>query len=95
MGIYMGVRKVWPFKCLNSENGPLIYFLFFFFKKKGVYTWRRSKGGGGYSGAHPYYVIHRELPPENAVRGDQKLRKRSPYNASLKFSKTYFKHVKY
>ena len=50
MGIYMGVRKVWPFKCLNSENGPLIYFLFF--KKKGVYTWRRSKRGGGGIRAH-------------------------------------------
>ena len=46
---------------------------------------------GGYSGAHPYYVIHRELPPENVVRGDQKLCKRSPYNASLKLSKAYVK----
>ena len=28
MGIYMGVRKVWPFKCQKSENGPFIYFLY-------------------------------------------------------------------
>ena len=90
MGIYMGVRKVWPFKCQNSENGPLIYFLFFL-EKGGLYL-AALKRRGGYSGAHPYYVIHRELLPENVVRGDQKLCKRSPYNASLKFSKTYVKY---
>ena len=45
MGIYMGVRKVWPFKCQNSENGPLIYFLFF--KKKGFIPGGAEKGGGG------------------------------------------------
>ena len=28
MGIYMGVRKVWPFKCQTSENGQFIYFLY-------------------------------------------------------------------
>ena len=61
MGIYIGVRKVWPFKCQNSENGPLIYF--FFLKKRGFIPGGAEKGGGGYSGAHPYYVIHRELPP--------------------------------
>ena len=45
MGLYMGVRKVWPFKCQNSDNGPFIYFFFSFFKaviylaalKKGVF----------------------------------------------------------
>ena len=40
MGIYMEFRKVWPFKCQNSENGTFII-LFFFKKKEGVYTWRR------------------------------------------------------
>ena len=57
MGIYMGVRKVWPFKCQNSENGPFIYF---FIKSGGLYL-AALKRGGGCSGAHPYYVIHREL----------------------------------
>ena len=63
----------------------------FFIKKKGG----GIPGGaekGGYSGAHPYYVLYRELPPENVVRGDQKLCKRSPYNDSLKLSKTYVKY---
>ena len=86
MGIYMEFRKVWPFKCQNLENGTFII-LSFFKKKRGFIPGGAEKGG--YSGAHPYYVIHRELPPENVVRGDQKLCKRSPYNASLKLSKTY------
>ena len=62
-------------------------------KKGGLYLAALKKGG--YSGAYPYYVLHRELPPpppENVVRGDQKLCKRSPYNASLKLSKTYVKY---
>ena len=45
MGIYMGVRKVWPFNSQNSENGPLIYFLFL--KKGGLYLAALKKGGGG------------------------------------------------
>ena len=89
MGIYMEFRKVWPFKCQNSENGTFII-LSFFKKKRGFIPGGAEKGG--YSGAHPYYVIHRELPPENVVRGDQKLCKGSPYNASLKLSKTYVKY---
>ena len=66
-------------------------------KKGGLYL-AALKKGGGYSGAYPYYVLHRELPTppppptENVVRGDQKLCKRSPYNASLKLSKTYVKY---
>ena len=88
MGLYMGVRKVWPFKCQNSDNGPFIYFFFLVLRR--LYTWRRRKRG--YLGAHPYYFINRELPPENFVRGDQKLCKRSPYNASIKLSKTYIKY---
>ena len=43
MGIYLGVRKVWQFKCQNSENGPLIYFLFF--KKRGFIPGGAQKGG--------------------------------------------------
>ena len=89
MGIYMEFRKVWPFKCQNSENGTSII-LSFFKKKRGFIPGGAEKGG--YSGAHPYYVIHRELPPDNVVRGDQKLCKRSPYNASLKLSKAYVKY---
>ena len=64
-------------------------------KKRGFIPGGDEKGG--YSGAYPYYVLHRELPPpppppENVVRGDQKLCKLSPYNASLKLSKTYVKY---
>ena len=29
MGIYMEFRKVWPFKCQNSENGTFIILSFF------------------------------------------------------------------
>ena len=90
MGIYMDFRKVWPFKCQNSENGTFIILSFFLKKKRGFIPGGAEEGG--YSGAHPYYVIHRELPPENVVRGDQKLCKRSPYNASLKLSKAYVKY---
>ena len=45
-----------------------------FFKKRGFIPGGAENGGGGYSGAHLYYVMHRELPPlpENVVRGDQK-----------------------
>ena len=85
MGIYTEFRKVWPFRKRDIHN------TFFFFKKKRGFI----PGGaekGGYSGAHPYYVIHRELSPENVVRGDQKLCKQSPYNVSLKLSKTYVKY---
>ena len=45
MGIYMEFRKVWPFKCQNSENGTFIILSFFLKKKEGVYTWRRWKRG--------------------------------------------------
>ena len=69
-----------------------IHNTFFFSKKKKRGFIPGGAEKGGYSGAHPYYVIHRELPPENVVRGDQKLCKRSPYNASLKLSKTYVKY---
>ena len=41
MGIYMGVRKVWPFKC---QNGPFIYFKFFI-EKGGLYLAALKKGG--------------------------------------------------
>ena len=58
MGINTGVRKVWLFKCQNSENGQFIYFLYL--KKGGLYLAALKRG---YSGAHPYYVKHRELPP--------------------------------
>ena len=44
MGIYMGVRKVWPFKCQNPDNGPFIYFLFFFFLKGVIYLAAQKKG---------------------------------------------------
>ena len=63
------------------------------FKKGGLYLAALKKGGGGirayirtmsYIGSYPH--------PENVVRGDQKLCKRSPYNASLKLSKTYVKY---
>ena len=61
MGIYMEFREVWPFKCQNSENGTFIILSFFLKKRGGLYLAALKKGG--YSGAHPYYVIHRELPP--------------------------------
>ena len=41
MDKYIGVRKVWPFKCQNSENGPLILFI----KNGGLYPAALKKGG--------------------------------------------------
>ena len=67
---------------LRKQDIHNLYFLFFFKKKRGFIPGGAEKGG--YSGAHPYYVIHRELPPENVVRGDQKLCKRSPLQCLLK-----------
>ena len=85
MGIYMGVRKVWPFKCQNPDNGPFIYFLFFFFFKRGYIPGGAEKGG---IRAHIRTISYiGSYPP-----GDQKLRKRSPYNASIKLSQTYIKY---
>ena len=43
MGINTGVRKVWPFKCQNSENGPFIYFLYL--KIGGFIPGGAEKGG--------------------------------------------------
>ena len=43
MGINTDVRKVWPFKCQNSENGPFIYFLYL--KKGGLYLAALKRGG--------------------------------------------------
>ena len=77
----------------NAKTQKMGHSYTFFIKKRGfIPGGAEKKGGGGYSGAHPYYVIQRELPPENVVRGDQKLCKRSAYNASLKLSKTYVKY---
>ena len=73
MGIYMEFRKVWPFKCQNSENGTFMI-LSFFKKKRGFIPGGAEKGG--YSGAHPYYVIHRELtppPPRECRKGRSKV----------------------
>ena len=70
----------------------------FFIKKGGVIPGGAEKWGGGirahirtmsYIGSYPPPP---PPPPENVVRGDQKLCKRSPYNASLKLSKTYVKY---
>ena len=44
MGIYMGVRKVWPFKCQNSENGPI--HILSLLKKGGLIPGGAEKGGG-------------------------------------------------
>ena len=44
MGINTGVRKVWLFKCQNSENGPFVYFLYL--KKGGLYLAAQKWGGG-------------------------------------------------
>ena len=66
-------------------------------KKGGLYLAALKKGGGGirahirtmsYIGSYP--PPPPPPPPENG--GDQKFCKRSPYNASLKFSKTYVKY---
>ena len=45
MGIYMEFRKVWPFKCQNSENGTFIILSFFFKKRGGLYLAALKKGG--------------------------------------------------
>ena len=71
MGIYMEFRKVWPFKCQNSENGTFIILSFFLKKKRGFIPGGAEKGG--YSGAHPYYVILRELPPRECRKGLSKV----------------------
>ena len=65
-----------------------------FFKKKGVFIYLAAlkKGGGGIRAHIRTMSYIGSYPPENVVRGDQKLCKRSPYNASLKLSKTYVKY---
>ena len=68
----------------------------FFIKKRGFIPGGAEKGGGGIR-AHirtmSYIGSYPPSPhPENVVRGHQKLCKRSPYNASLKLSKTYVKY---
>ena len=90
--------KIWAYTWVsekfgrsNAKTQKTGHSYTFFIKKRGFIPGGAEKGGG-YSGAYPYHVLHRELPPENVVRGDQKLCKRSPYNASLKFSKTYVKY---
>ena len=102
----IGIRaKIWAYTWIsekfghsNAKTQKTGHSYTFFIKKRGFILGGAEKGGGGYSGAYPYYVLHRELPPppppppENVVRGDQKLCKRSPYNASLKLSKTYVKY---
>ena len=101
----IGIRvKIWAYTWVsekfghsNAKTQKTGHSYTFFIKKGGLYLAALKKGGGGYSGAYPYYVLNRELhppppPPENVVRGDQKLCKRSPYNASLKLSKTYVKY---
>ena len=73
-----------------------IHNTFFFLKKRGgLYLAALKKGGirahirtMSYIGSYP----PPPPPPENVVRGDQKLCKRSPYNASLKLSKAYVKY---
>ena len=62
----------------TQKTGRAIHILSLLKKRGGGIHGGAEKGG--YSGAHPYYVIHRELPPENVVRGDQKLCKRSLTN---------------
>ena len=75
MGIYMGVRKVWPFKCQNSENGPFIYFLYS--KKRGFIPGGAEKGGGdirahirtmSYIGSYPP-----PPPPRECRKGRSKI----------------------
>ena len=62
----------------------------FFIKKGGFIPGGAEKGG--YSGAYRSMSYIGSYPPENVVRSDQKLCKRSPYNASLKLSKTCVKY---
>ena len=64
-------------------------YTFFILKKRGFIPGGAEKGG---IRAHIRTMSNiGSYPPENVVRGDQKLCKRSPYNASLKLSKTYVK----
>ena len=56
-----GIQKSLAIQMPNSENGTFI--ILSFFKKKRGFIPGGAEKGGGYSGAHPYYVIHKELPP--------------------------------
>ena len=85
-----GIQKSLDIQMPKLRKRDIHNTFFFFLKKRGFIPGGAEKGGC--SDAHPYYVIHMELPPENVVRGDQKLCKRLPYNASLKLSKAYVKY---
>ena len=62
-------------------------------KKGGLYLAALKKGGIRAHIRTMSYIGSSPPPnPENVVRGDQKLCKRSPYNAYLKISKTYVKY---
>ena len=101
----IGIRaKIWAYTWVsekfghsNAKTQKTGHSFYFLYKKKGgVIPGGAEKWGGGirahirtmsYIGSLPP-----PPPPENVVRGDQKLCKRSPYNASLKLSKTYVKY---
>ena len=100
----IGIRaKIWAYTWVsekfghsNAKTQKTGHSYTFYIKKRGFIPGGAEKGGGGgiraqirtmsYIGSTP------PPPPENVVRGDQKLCKRSPYNASLKLSKTYVKY---
>ena len=93
--------KIWAYTWVsekfghsNAKTQKTGHSYTFFIKKGGLYLAALKKGGiwahiltMSYKGSYPP-----PPPRENVVRGDQKLCKRSPNNASLKLSKTYVKY---
>ena len=92
----IGIRaKIWAYTWVsekfghsNAKTQKTGHSYTFFIKKKGfLYLAALKRGVFGRIRPPPP-----PPPPENVVRGDQKLCKRSPYNASLKLSKIYVKY---
>ena len=96
----IGIRaKIWAYTWVsekfghsNAKTQKTGHSYTFFIKKRGFIPGGAEKGGIRAHIRTMSYIGSYPPPPENVVRGDQKLCKRSPYNASLKLSKTYVKY---
>ena len=71
MGINTGVRKVWLFKCQNSENGPFIYFLYL--KKGGLYLAALKRGVFGRTSVLCQTYIYIGSYPRECRKGRSKV----------------------
>ena len=67
----IGIRaKIWAYTWVsekfghsNAKTQKTGHSYTFFIRKGGLNLAALKRGGGGYAGAYPYYVLHRELPP--------------------------------